>query len=118
MTSVRIFIREGRRPLATRGRRAETPWERAWGLLGRSSMEPDEALWFDDCRSIHTFFMRVRLDLAYVNMRMEVVKLVEDLGPWRVSWCPAGRHVVELPAGSVRRLGLRRGETLDLEVLA
>jgi len=77
----------------------ETRRERARGLLGRDALGPHEALWLPRCRSIHTFGMRVTLDVVLLDADERPTDVV-TLGPRRML-LPRRRvrHVVEVAQG-------------------
>jgi hypothetical protein len=98
---------------ATRGRlvaarvaKAESLRDRMRGLLGRDSLPEGEGLWIIPCPQIHTFFMRFSIDVLFLDERLKVVKVSEDLGPWRLApWLPGlvdSHSVLELPGGSLK----------------
>ena len=93
---------------------AETPLARAKGLLGRNSLEQDEGILLRPASSIHMCFMRFPIDAVFVDRELEVVRVVENLKPWRVAAARGAHAVVELAAGETARLGLRPGDRLVL----
>lgn len=93
---------------------AESPWDRAVGLLGRGELGEDRGLWIRPCRSIHTFFMRFPIDAAYLSSDDTLVKTSARLRPFHLSRGGRRAHsVLELPAGSLERAGIRVGDTLS-----
>jgi uncharacterized membrane protein (UPF0127 family) len=85
------------------------------GLLGRSGLADGEALCLQDCNSIHMFFMRFPIDVAFVNADGRVLHALDSIRPWRVSRPVFGaKAALELPAGTLRRLGIVRGSVLRL----
>lgn len=81
---------------------ADTFWGRFLGLMGRKQMPPDEALLLLDCSSVHTFFMRFPIDIAYLDRGMRVLAVYPDVKPWRVvPQVEFGAHTLELPAGTL-----------------
>ena len=90
-------------------------FSRFMGLMGRKSLPADEAIVFPKCNSIHTFFMRMPIDVLLVSDRGEVIEVKESLAPWRMLFPRKGvRHVVELPSKRAKELGLRAGARLTL----
>jgi hypothetical protein len=84
------------------------------GLLGRKELPEGHGLWIRPCKSIHTFFMRFPIDVAYVSSDGSVVKTCSRLRPFRLSMGGRGAHsVLELPAGSLERAGLKVGDRLS-----
>lgn len=93
--------------------KADTMWARMRGLLGRGGLAPSEGLWISPCNSIHMFFMRFAIDAVFIDERLQVVKVVEDLKPWRMS--RGGKHahsVLELPPGKAAFFNIRVGDKL------
>ncbi len=85
-------------------------WARLRGLMFCRTPGPDDALLIPRCPSVHTFFMRGPIDLAYLDAEACVVKTVAGLRPWRVS--VGGRRAcqaLEMAPGSLARHGLRPG---------
>lgn len=50
---------------------------------------------FSPCRSIHTFFMRRKIDVAFLDERGRVIKMKRDLSPCRVISCVRARACLE-----------------------
>ena len=94
-------------------RRADTFVGRLRGLLGRSGLPADEALWIVPCTSVHTFFMRFPIDVAFIDDEGRIVKLVEHLGSGRLSFAGRAKSVLEFAAGSASRMGLSAGQQLE-----
>lgn len=87
------------------------------GLIGRpplAAAPTPEALLITRCPSVHTLFMRHTIDVAYLDAHGCVVRCVERLRPWRASF--GGHravHALELPAGTLRHLGIAPGHRLE-----
>jgi uncharacterized membrane protein (UPF0127 family) len=58
--------------------------------------------------------MRFPIDLLYLQDGL-VVAMQPDLAPWRISFGPPGADALELPAGTLARLGVRLGERVAYE---
>ncbi|HZP83180.1 MAG TPA: DUF192 domain-containing protein [Chthonomonadaceae bacterium] len=101
---------ETRRVVVARLEVAASAWQRAVGLMGRSSLAEDAGLWLQPCNGVHTFFLRFPLDLLILDREGCAVRLVSHLRPWRVFLPVRGGHTtVELPAGTLAAQGLRQG---------
>lgn len=92
----------------------DSAWESTVGLLGREGLEDGTGMLISNCRMIHMFFMRFPIDVVFVDSGFEVVKIVRNLKPWRVAFCPVASSVIELKAGSVDMTGLETGMKLEL----
>lgn len=79
---------------------ADTFIKRLFGYMFRR--EPHhEAIIFDPCSSIHTFFMRFDIDVLFVDENMIIIKKVENLKPWKVIFPVKNcRYVIESKAGN------------------
>ena len=88
------------------------------GLLGRREFPEGEALIFPRCQSIHTVGMRVPIDALFVDRTWRIVALRAALKPNRLVlpvWKAWG--VIELPSGTLTRLGLAVDDQLQLTPL-
>lgn len=100
--------------MATKVLKAEDYESRSRGLLGRSSMEAGEGLWIVPCPMIHTFFMKFAIDVLFLDKTLKVVRVIENLKPWRLSpWVWSARSVLELPAGALAG-GVSVGDRLEI----
>jgi hypothetical protein len=88
---------------------ASSWWEKFLGLMGRTQMPGFDCLWLQSCSSIHTCFMRIRIDIAFLNEQGVVVKKCQQLGPWRLSFCFGAKSVLEFSAGSLEKFGIEEG---------
>lgn len=99
--------------LAERARSAETFVSRSIGLLSSKGLAEGEGLWIAPCNSIHTWFMRFTIDALFLDRDDRVVKVVERMGPWKMTWiAPKAKGVLELPAGTIARTGTKLGDQL------
>ena len=67
---------------------------------------------FPDTRSVHTHFMRFRIDVVFLDDERRIVAIRPALGPWRTASAKGARSVLELVAGECARLGLASGDAL------
>jgi len=101
--------------VAARVRRADHPWSRMVGLLGRRRLGEDEGLLLAPCRSIHTLLMRFPIDVLYLDREHVVVKTAPALRPFRFSACLRGGHsTLELASGAIEASGTQVGDRLAL----
>jgi hypothetical protein len=102
--------------LAEHCRMARSMRDRTVGLLGTSAVGPGDGLWIERSPSIHMFFMRYAIDAVFVDGDDRVVRIVENLRPWRVvAWARGAKDCIELPAGSVRGTETTVGDLLQRE---
>ncbi|MEO0335848.1 MAG: DUF192 domain-containing protein [Pseudomonadota bacterium] len=95
---------------------AATLKERNKGLLGREDLPKDRTLWIHDCPSIHTFFMKFRLDVIFVDRKLKVTSVHRNVGPWRLifygGW--GAKDVFEFSAGAISQDQVQPGDQLDV----
>lgn len=92
--------------------RAVSRRARRTGLIGQKQIV--EPLVIRPCRWIHTFGMKVPIDVAYLDSSGIVVR-IESLRTWRVSapvW--RARTVIEAERGSFERWGLHLGDVIEV----
>jgi len=75
-------------------------------------MDHDEGLLIEPCSSVHMIAMRFAIDVAFVDCDGRVLRVVENLKPWRIAACNGSRKVLELAAGRTRQVGLAVGDKL------
>ena len=95
---------------------ANTFLTRFAGLLNRQSLNKDEALIINPCRSIHMFFMRFSIDAIFVNKDNRVIGLVEAIKPFQLStifW--QARFVIEVPIGTIKISKTQKGDALAIK---
>ena len=105
-----------RRLLATRIRSASNSSERRRGLLDVNDLDESTGLWINPCEAIHTFGMKMSLDLVFLDAQFRVRKVVPEIKPNRVSVCLSAKSVLEIKAGAAARSGTERGDQLRLRV--
>ncbi|MBN2200794.1 DUF192 domain-containing protein [bacterium] len=96
-------------------REAKDFLSRCVGLLGTRAPDPDRALHLRPSSSIHTFGMAYPIDALFLDGKGRVLRAVRRLAPGRVvAPVPDAQSVLELPAGAIRRHGLRTGDRLTV----
>ena len=79
---------------------ARTGGQRLLGLMGLRAMPPGSALLFPRCASVHTAWMRMAIDVVFLDADGRALAVRHRLRPWRVARCRAAVAVVECPAGT------------------
>lgn len=99
---------------------ADTPQERATGLMERTRLGARQGMLFDFKRpqrvSMWMHKTRIPLDMLFVDAKGRIVYIEHNAEP--MSLDPRGPSVpvvavLELPGGTARALGIARGDTLD-----
>ena len=85
---------------------------RRTGLLKHTSLPDKQGLIIAPCNSVHTFFMKFDIDIAFVDRDGRIVKTVNALRPWRMAGAFRAFATIELAAGSLEESGTRRDDLL------
>ncbi|MET8769675.1 DUF192 domain-containing protein [Streptomyces sp. NPDC004658] len=89
---------------------------RTKGLLGRDAVEG--ALLLSPASGVHTFGMRIPIDVAYLDRRLTVIA-VRTMRPGRLGLPRLrARHVLEAEAGAMAGWGVRPGVRVEVEPLS
>ncbi|MGW2748163.1 DUF192 domain-containing protein [Streptomyces sp. NPDC001450] len=87
---------------------------RTKGLLGRDSV--DGAMLLSPASGVHTFRMRMAIDVAYLDRRLRVIA-VRTMKPGRLGLPRLrSRHVLEAEAGVLAEWGVGAGARVTVEV--
>ncbi len=88
-------------------------WNRFMGLMGRSHLDSQQALYFDRCNAIHTCFMKFPIDCVFLDKNGQVKKVYSNLKPWRFAGPVWGAtSVVEMTAGLAEKNKIQTGDHL------
>lgn len=97
---------------------ANTSETRRTGLLHHESLPRGEGLWIAPCEAVHSFWMKFSIDVLYLNKKKQVVKIRDNMVPWRLSACFRAHSVLELPAGMAAETQTAPGDQLKFEPLS
>ena len=104
--------------LATKVRKADNFFTRLVGLLKRTNLGPEEALWLMPSRGIHTIGMKFPIDIVFLNKSHNVVGLMSGLAPYRVSAVHFnGYSVLELPNGTIKKSRTEIGDQFEISLV-
>jgi uncharacterized membrane protein (UPF0127 family) len=104
--------------LATKVRKADSFLTRLVGLLKRTHLGPEEALWLMPSKGIHTIGMKFPIDVVFLDKNNLVVAIVSGLVPYRmtgVHW--KGQSVLELPKGTLQKSRTEVGDQLEISLV-
>lgn len=103
--------------LATKVRKADNFLTRLVGLLKRTHLGPEEALWLMPSKGIHTIGMKFPIDVVFLNREFYVLGLISGMHPYRVSGVHMrGYSVIELPNGTIRKSRTEIGDQLEISL--
>ncbi len=113
---MKIYHRATGQCIAEQVALANTFFKRLRGLMfRRRRLAPAEALWLRPCNGVHTFWMLFAIDVIFLDRQLRIVKLVENMRPFRVT-SPhlAARSVIEMSAHTISQLSLKLGDQLEV----
>jgi uncharacterized membrane protein (UPF0127 family) len=104
--------------LATKIRKADNFLTRLVGLLKRSTLGPEEALWLMPSKGIHTIGMKFPIDVIFLTKDNLVLSVTSGLAPYRISGVHLrGFSVLELPNGTVKKSQTEVGDQLEISLV-
>lgn len=93
-------------------------WSRFKGLMGKQELPPGFGLLLKNESAIHTFGMRIPIDVVYLDARGTVLRADKAMPPSRLGPLVRGaRNVLELPVGTVETSQTSRDDVLDLDMI-
>ncbi|MFN2529577.1 MAG: DUF192 domain-containing protein [Candidatus Baltobacteraceae bacterium] len=111
---MKVINKTSGRLLATSVQRAESAWMRAAGFIGRAEIAPQEGLWFDRCRAIHTLGVRAPLDVLFLDDRGRVLEIAV-VPPAKIAVInPHAATVVEFGHGAICEDNVVLGDQIEL----
>lgn len=103
--------------LATKVRKADKFLTRLVGLLKRTHLGPEEALWLMPSKGIHTIGMKFPIDVIFLNKDYRVVGLTSGLAPYRISSVYLRSYsVLELPSGTIKKSQTELGDQFEISL--
>lgn len=104
--------------LATKVRHADNFVTRLVGLLKRTNLAPEEALWLSPSKGIHTIGMKFPIDVVFLNRDNFVVGLISGMAPYRISGIRFNAFsVLELPNSTIRKSRTEIGDQLKISLV-
>jgi uncharacterized membrane protein (UPF0127 family) len=114
MKLVRVVNRTRDEVLAERAEMATSYWSRFWGLMGRRELPAGSGMVLKPGGGIHTWFMRIPIDVVHVGKNDVVTHVVRGIRPWRFGpLFVGGQLAIELPSGTAERT--QAGDQIALE---
>lgn len=89
--------------------------DRFLGLMGKTSVPGSGAMYFPSCNSIHTYFMKIPIDVIMLDSKGRVVFMRENMGPWRMAMCSKAKDTMEMKAGNIKALKLKPDDVLSMK---
>jgi uncharacterized protein len=114
MRYVRVVNRTRGEVLAERAELATSSWARFWGLMGRRELSAGSGLVLQPGGGIHTWFMRIPIDVLHVGKNGVVSHVLRGIKPWRFGpLLVGGKQAIELPTGAAA--STQPGDEIEIE---
>lgn len=90
--------------------------DRLQGMIGRKFYEAGfDAMVFTGCNSIHTLFMRQKIDVIFLDADNKVVGMRRGLAAWRLCVrCPKAVTTIELPKDTIEHSRTDLGHVINV----
>lgn len=90
---------------------ATTPWQKTKGLIGSHKT----GIIFTTRLGIHTFLLKLPIDVYVLNNQNRVVKIKKNLKPNRIwLWNPIYKTILEIPSGKIKNGDIGIGNELEV----
>jgi len=87
-------------------------FSRLRGLLGVKKLDEGAGIILKPAPQIHTFFMLMPIDVVFISNNFEVLHVIEDMGPWRLSpFFTRAVYTVEIAGGALKGR-LKKGDSV------
>jgi len=83
-------------PLLKKAEHCESFWKRLRGFMFRGDLKTGDSLFFPECNSIHTFFVKKPLKIIFLDEALVPVREIKTLPPRRFAFCKKAKHVLEI----------------------
>lgn len=93
---------------------AKSMFARMKGLMGKKNI--NYALLFNPCNNIHTFFMKEKIDVLYLDKKGYIINFDNGIKPWKFGRIiKGGKTVIELPASTINKFNIRIGQYVQVK---
>ncbi len=115
MKIVQIWNEDTETEIAHTCRVADNFFTRLKGLQGKKSLPDGEGLLIKPCNSVHTFGMKISIDVVFLSKENEVIYMMEKMPPRKISpIVKKAAAVLELPAGRLEQTPILKGQHLTV----
>ena len=115
-SNCQIFIKGKKQPILNKVRVPTGFYANAKGLLGTKALAQDEAMLFRNCQSIHMFGMKIPLDIIFLAKDGTVLKMIENLKPWKIAGCFKSKMTLEMATGTIKKHSIETNMKLEIGI--
>lgn len=93
---------ETKEVLLTNLETADSFWKRLVGLMFRKRVSQGFGIWIKPCKSIHTMWMRMAIDVYFIDDADTVIGVKKAVRPWQIAFAPNNtQSVLETAVGTI-----------------
>ncbi len=88
-------------------KKADSFFKRLFGLMGKTNF--NYGIMFNKCNSIHTFFMKTKIDIIAINNKNEVIYFAKDYPQNKILKIKnhlKDTSIIELPKNTIKKIKL------------
>lgn len=95
---------------------ADNFFSRFRGLMFRKSIDDDYVLCITPCNQIHMLNMRFSIDVVYLSVTGEVIKIDRNVQPGKICKTVKGaKSVLEMKSFASEKFGISEGDIITIE---
>lgn len=115
MKKVKVFNKTKESILLPKVYVAESFFNRLKGLMGTKNLDSDRGLLIRPCNSVHTFFMKFPIDVAFIDKNGQICHIIHSMKKNRVSpIVPKAFSVLEAPSATFKACNLELEDMVEL----
>lgn len=115
MKTISFINTDSNKELGNRVTLADTFLLRMRGLLGKTELARGEGLWIKPCKGVHTFGMNFPVDVVFLDVKLCVIAINQELLPNRMTRLyKNASSVLELPSGTVALTATTKGDRISI----
>lgn len=113
---MKLYNRTTKQLLIEKLKYASGIFDRTIGLLPYAGLEDNEGMFLTNTHSIHTFFMRFPINCYFLDKDNKVLRIKNNVKPYRFAAGPFGRTVntLETSALNTESLNISIGDELEV----
>lgn len=82
------------------------------GLMGQKTI--NKGLFFPNCNSIHTFFMKDRIDVLMMDDNNKIIFIHENLPKNKIIYHKKAKNTLELPKNTINNLKIKINDHIKI----
>lgn len=93
--------------------KAESFFNKLFGLTVRRKLRTGEGFYIENCSSIHTFWMRYSIDVIFLDKNNRVIAIYYNIRPFKITrFIRNSFSVLELNSGTIDKTTLSVGDII------